>query len=31
MQVIFKSRHPKATELRNLTDHRVRFALRRLG
>jgi hypothetical protein len=31
MQVLFKSRHPQATELRDLTERRVRFALRRLG
>lgn len=31
MQVLFKSRHPKATEMRTLADHRVRFVLRRLG
>jgi len=31
MQVLFKSRHPQATELRDLTEHRVRFVLRRLG
>ena len=31
MQVIFQSRHPQATELRHLTDQRVRFVLRRLG
>ena len=31
MQVLFKSRHPHATELRGLTEHRVRFVLRRLG
>ena len=31
MQVLFKSRHPQATELRGLTEHRVRFVLRRLG
>jgi ribosome-associated translation inhibitor RaiA len=31
MQVLFKSRHPQATELRALTEHRVRFVLRRLG
>lgn len=31
MQVLFKSRHPQATDLRDLTERRVRFALRRLG
>lgn len=31
MQVVFQSRHPQATALRDLTDHRVRFVLRRLG
>ena len=31
MQVLFKSRHPEATELRDLTVRRVRFGLRRLG
>ncbi len=31
MQVLFKSRHPHANELRELTEHRVRFALRRLS
>jgi hypothetical protein len=31
MQVIFESRHPEATELRDLTERRVRFMLRRLG
>jgi ribosome-associated translation inhibitor RaiA len=30
MQVLFKSRHPQATELRVLTERRVRFVLRRL-
>lgn len=30
MQVLFKSRHPEATELRDLTERRVRFVLRRL-
>jgi ribosome-associated translation inhibitor RaiA len=30
MQVLFKSRHPQATDLRDLTEHRVRFVLRRL-
>lgn len=31
MQVLFKYRHPKAADLRDLTEHRVRFVLRRLG
>ncbi len=31
MQVLFKARHPQATELRELTERRVRFVLRRLG
>ena len=31
MQVHFKSRHPQATDLRDLTERRVRFVLRRLG
>lgn len=31
MQVLFKSRHPQADELRELTERRVRFVLRRLG
>ena len=31
MQVLFKSRHPQATDLRDLTERRVRFVLRRLG
>ena len=31
MQVLFRSRHPQATELRDLTERRVRFVLRRLG
>ena len=31
MQVLFKSRHPQATDLRELTERRVRFVLRRLG
>ncbi|WP_396269655.1 HPF/RaiA family ribosome-associated protein [Ideonella sp.] len=30
MQVLFKPRHPHAIELRDLTEHRVRFALRRV-
>ena len=29
MQVLFKSHHPQATELRGLTELRVRFVLRR--
>jgi hypothetical protein len=29
MQVLFKSRHPQAAELRDLTERRVRFVLRR--
>ena len=31
MQVLFKSRHPQASDLRELTERRVRFVLRRLG
>lgn len=31
MQVLFRSRHPQATELRDLAEQRVRFVLRRLG
>lgn len=31
MQVLFNARHPQATELRDLTERRVRFVLRRLG
>lgn len=31
MQVLFKSRHPQANDLRDLTERRVRFVLRRLG
>ena len=31
MQVLFKSRTPQATELRELSERRVRFVLRRLG
>ena len=31
MQVLFKSRHSQATDLRDLTERRVRFVLRRLG
>ncbi|MCD0424140.1 HPF/RaiA family ribosome-associated protein [Rubrivivax sp. JA1024] len=31
MQVLFKSRHPLAADLRDLTERRARFALRRLG
>ena len=30
MQVLFKSRHPQAVDLRDLTEQRVRFVLRRL-
>ncbi len=30
MQVLFKSRHPLASELRDLAERRVRFVLRRL-
>jgi hypothetical protein len=30
MQVLLKSRHPQAVELRALTERRVRFVLRRL-
>jgi hypothetical protein len=30
MQVLFKSRHPQAADLRDLTERRVRFVLRRL-
>ena len=30
MQVFFKSRHPQADDLRDLTEQRVRFVLRRL-
>lgn len=30
MQVLFESRHPQATELRDLTQRRVRFVLRRV-
>ena len=30
MQVLFKSRDPQATDLRELTERRVRFVLRRL-
>lgn len=30
MQVLFTSRHPQAKNLRDLTEHRVRFAFRRL-
>jgi hypothetical protein len=29
--VLFKSRHPQATDLRNLTQRRVHVVLRRLG
>jgi hypothetical protein len=31
MQVLFKTRHLQATELRDLTECRVRFVLRRLS
>ena len=31
MQVLFKSRHPHAADLRDLTERRVRFVLRRVG
>lgn len=31
MQVLFQSRHPQASALRDLTERRVRFVLRRLG
>jgi ribosome-associated translation inhibitor RaiA len=31
MQVLFKSRHPQATDLRELAERRVRFVLRRTG
>ena len=31
MQVLFKSRHLHAYDLRDLTERRVRFVLRRLG
>lgn len=31
MQVLFKSRHPSATDLRDLAEQRVRFVLRRMG
>ena len=31
MQVLFKSRDPLATELRDLSERRVRFVLRRLS
>lgn len=31
MQVLFKSRDPHAADLRDLTERRVRFVLRRLG
>lgn len=30
MQVLFRSRHPHAADLRELTERRVRFVLRRL-
>ena len=31
MQVLFKSRHPHAADMRDLTERRVRFVLRRVG
>lgn len=31
MQVLFKSRHPQATDLRDMTERRVHFVLRRLS
>ena len=31
MKVLFKARAPQANELRDLTERRVRFVLRRLG
>jgi len=31
MQVLFNSRHPQATQFRDLIERRVRFVLRRLG
>lgn len=31
MQVLFKSRHPHAADLRELAERRVRFVLRRIG
>lgn len=31
MQVLFKSHHPQASELRDITERRVKFVLRRLG
>ena len=31
MKVLFKARDPQANELRDLTERRVRFVLRRLG
>jgi hypothetical protein len=31
MQVLFTSRHPQATDLRDLAERRVRFVLRRLA
>ena len=31
MRVLFHACHPQATELRDLTERRVRFVLRRLG
>lgn len=30
MQVLFKSRHPQAAELRDVAERRVRFVLRRM-
>ena len=31
MQVLFKSRAPQAADLRDLTERRVRFVLRRMS
>ena len=31
MKVLFMARHPQANDLRDLTERRVRFVLRRLG
>jgi len=31
MQVLFKSRHPHGADLRDLTERRARFVLRRVG
>ncbi len=31
MQILFKPRDPHANDLRDLTEHRVRFVFRRLG